>query len=107
MDRTNVHSADASALGFLYQAQYALLRLWSETSSDAVIYLETLDDVVLQANGQTILEQLKHSLAAKPDQITVASVNLWKTLKSWIDVIPNLALHDTAFHLVTVAEISP
>ncbi|MGO4317758.1 ABC-three component system protein [Agrobacterium sp. MCAB5] len=107
MDSTNAHSADASALGFLYQAQYALLRLWSETSFEAVIYLETLDDVVLEANGQTILEQLKHSLSAKPDAITVASVNVWKTLKAWIDVLPSLDLSNTLLHLVTVAEISP
>ncbi|MDF2621687.1 MAG: hypothetical protein K0S00_4346 [Xanthobacteraceae bacterium] len=103
----NAHSADASALGFLYQAQYALLRLWNETSFEAVIYLETLDDVVLEANGQTILEQLKHSLSTKPDAITVASVNVWKTLKAWIDVLPDLDLSKTSLHLVTVADISP
>ncbi|MCP3416224.1 hypothetical protein NLM16_19200 [Bradyrhizobium brasilense] len=107
MDSTNAHSADASALGFLYQAQYALLRLWNETSFEAVIYLETLDDVVLEANGQTILEQLKHSLSTKPDAITVASVNVWKTFKAWIDVLPDLDLSKTSLHLVTVADISP
>lgn len=59
-----------------------LLRLWNELSDEAVIYLETLDDVVLEANGQTILEQLKHSLSTKPAALTVASVNVWKTLKA-------------------------
>ncbi|MER9357252.1 hypothetical protein NKI61_28880 [Mesorhizobium sp. M0514] len=107
MIKMNAHSADASALGFLYQAQYALLRLWSETSLEAVIYLETLDDVVLETNGQTILEQLKHSLSKKPDAISLASVNLWKTLKAWIDVLPDLDLSTTSLHLVTVADISP
>lgn len=107
MGSTNPHSADASALGFLYQAQYALLRLWNETSFEAVIYLETLDDVVLKSNGQTILEQLKHSLSTKPGAITVASVNLWKTLKAWIDVLPDLDLSKTSLHLVTVADICP
>lgn len=107
MNSTNAHSADAAALGFLYQAQYALLRLWNETSFEAAIYLETLDDVVLEANGLTILEQLKHSLSTKPDAITVASVNVWKTLKAWIDVLPDLDLSKTSLHLVTVADISP
>ncbi|EFG85404.1 hypothetical protein F1645_13790 [Novacetimonas hansenii] len=108
MDNKNAHSADASALGFLYQAQYALLRLWNEaTYEDAVIYLETLDDVVLESNDQTILEQLKHSLSKNPAAITVASVNLWKTLKAWIDVLPDLDLPKTSLHLVTVADISP
>ncbi|RWP38204.1 ABC-three component system protein [Mesorhizobium sp.] len=107
MDYPTPHSADASALGFLYQAQYALLRLWKEQSDDAVVFLETLDDVVLKTNGETILEQLKHSLSEKPDAITVASLNVWKTLKAWIDVLPNLDLPRTWLHLVTVAEISP
>lgn len=106
MDSANPHSADAAALGFLYQAQYALLRLWREQGDEAVIHLETLDDVVLEANGQMILEQLKHSLSAKPDAITVASLNVWKTLKAWIDVLPKLDLPRTSLHLVTVAEIS-
>lgn len=107
LNGTNSHSADDAALGFLYQAQYALLRLWNETVDDAVIYLETLDDVTLESNGVTILEQLKHSLSDKPANLTVASVNVWKTLKAWIDVIPKLDLSKTVLNLVTVAEISP
>ncbi|PDS29258.1 ABC-three component system protein [Rhizobium phaseoli] len=106
MESTNAHSADAAALGFLYQAQFALIRLWNETSDDAVVLLETLDDVVLVANGQTILEQLKHSLSEKPASLTISSVNLWKTLKAWIDVLPELDLSQTWLHLVTVADIA-
>lgn len=107
MNTRNAHSADAAALGFLYQAQYALLRLWKDSSYDATVHLETLDDVVLESNGQIILEQLKHSLAVKPPAITLASLNVWKTLKAWIDVLPTLELGRTRFHLVTVADISP
>jgi len=33
------------------KAQYAVSRLSNETSFEAVIYLETLDEVVLEANG--------------------------------------------------------
>ncbi len=107
MDGTNSHNADDAALGFLYQAQYALLRLWGEHVDEAVIYLETLDDVTLESRGETILEQLKHSLAAKPPNLTETSVNFWKTLKAWIDVLPDLDLSTTSLHLVTVADISP
>lgn len=107
LNGTNSHSADDAALGFLYQAQYALLRLWNETVDDTVIYLETLDDVTLESNGMTILEQLKHSLSDKPANLTLTSVNVWKTLKAWIDVIPKLDLSKTVLNLVTVAEISP
>lgn len=102
----NAHSADDAALGFLYQAQYALVLLWQEVDDDAIVYLETLDDVVLVANGDTFLEQLKHSLKAKPPSLTLASLQLWKTLKAWIDVLHELDLSRTWFHLVTVADIS-
>jgi hypothetical protein len=102
----NEHSAEDAALGFLYQGQYALLLLWREADDDAVIYLETLDDVVLVASGDTLLEQLKHSLKAKPRPLTIASLALWKTLKAWIDVLPELDLPRTWLHLVAVAEIS-
>ncbi|MGJ5138989.1 ABC-three component system protein [Bradyrhizobium oligotrophicum] len=106
MTTTNQHSADAAALGFLYQGQYAILMLWRETDDEATIYLETLDDVVLVTTGGTLLEQLKHSLQAKPPALTVASVQLWKTLKAWIDVLPELDLPRSWFHLVSVADIS-
>ncbi|MGY4332293.1 hypothetical protein ACVWWG_006710 [Bradyrhizobium sp. LB7.2] len=106
MTTKNAHSAEDAALGFLYQAQYALVLLWHEADDDAVVYLETLDDVVLVANGDTLLEQLKHSLKAKPPSLTVASLQLWKTLKAWIDVLHALDLSRTWFHLVAVADIS-
>jgi hypothetical protein len=102
----NAHSAEDAALGFLYQTQYALVLLWQEADDDAVIYLETLDDVVLVANGDTLLEQLKHSLKTKPPSLTVASLQLWKTLKAWIDVLHELELSRTWLHLVAVADIS-
>jgi hypothetical protein len=37
----NSHSAEDAALGFLYQAQYALVLLWHETDDDAVVYLRS------------------------------------------------------------------
>lgn len=102
----NEHSADDAALGFLYQGQYALLRLWREVDDDAVIFVETLDDVVLEAKGNTLLEQLKHSLKAKPPAVSLASVQLWKTLRAWIDVLPKIDLAHTWLNLVTVADIA-
>jgi hypothetical protein len=102
----NGHSAADAAMGFLYQGQYALLLLWRDGDDDAVIHVETLDDVVLDARGGPILEQLKHSLKANPPAITIASVPLWKTLKAWIDVLPELDLARTRLHLVAVAQVS-
>lgn len=106
MTTKNEHSADDAALGFLYQAQYALMLLWREPDDDAVIYLETLDDVVLIAGGATLLEQLKHSLKDKPNSLSIASLQLWKTLKAWIDVLDEIDLPRAWLHLVSVADIS-
>jgi hypothetical protein len=102
----NLHSADDAALGFLYQGQYALLLLWRDSDDEAVVWVETLDDVVLVASGETILEQLKHSMKQKPASLTIASKNVWKTLKAWIDVLPGLELEHSWLHLVAVAGIS-
>ena len=59
MNDSTSHSAADAALGFRYQGLYALLLLWREVDDDATIFIETLDDVVLVAAGQTLLEQLK------------------------------------------------
>ncbi|WP_199084616.1 ABC-three component system protein [Bosea sp. ASV33] len=102
-----MHSADASALGFLYQGQYALLLLWRDPDEEATIYIECLDDVHLVSNGETLLQQLKHSLQAKPPALTLASVSVWKTLRAWINGLSSIDLSHTWFHLVAVAGISP
>ena len=99
------HSAAAAAMGFYYQSLYGLLHIVKATDDDAAVCLERLDDVELQLNGQTLLNQLKHSLSKKPKPVTISSVSLWKTLKAWIDVLPKVSLDDTKFQLVTVAPL--
>ena len=105
MNEPFVHSAADVALGFRYQGLYALLMLWRETDDDAAILLETLDDVVLVAGGQTLLEQLKHTLAEKPSPLTLKSTSLWKTLRAWIAVLPQVDIARTRFNLVSVADV--
>lgn len=99
------HSAVAAAMGFYYQSLYGLLCIVKETDDDAAVCLERLDDVEVNVNGQTLLNQLKHSLSKKPKPVTISSVALWKTLKAWIDVLPKVSLNDTRFQLVTVAPL--
>ena len=99
------HSAAAAAMGFYYQSLYGLLHIVKATDDDAAVCLERLDDVELQLNGQTLLNQLKHSLSKKPKPVTISSVSLWKALKAWIDVLPKVSLDDTKFQLVTVAPL--
>lgn len=105
MNDPSVHSATDAALGFRYQGLYALLLLWRETDDEAAILIETLDDVVLVTTGQTFLEQLKHTLAEKPAPLTLKSVSLWKTLRAWIDILPQVDIAHTRFNLVTVADV--
>ncbi len=99
------HAADAAALGFWYQALYALLTLVAHTTDDAAIGIEQLDDIELKADGHTLLYQLKHSLSAAPPAITLKSRALWRTVKVWVDVLPSLNLAETTLHLVTVGGI--
>jgi hypothetical protein len=100
------HSADASALGFYFQTLFALEILVRETADNAAVAIEQLDDVELRADGQKLLYQLKHSISESPPPITLKSRALWKTIKVWIDILPNLSLFETTFHLVAVGAIS-
>lgn len=100
------HSAEAAALGFWYQALYALLTLIKQTTDDAAIGIEQLDDIELKADGKQLLYQLKHSISDTPPPITIKSRSLWRTIKVWIDALPSLTLAETTFQLVTVSSIA-
>src|SRR5258705_2457624 len=105
MDKGASHSAEAAALGFYFQAFYALLTLLTQDTDNAAIGVEQLDDVDLKVDGQTLLFQLKHSVNAAPPPITLKSRALWRTIKVWIDALPTLSLSETTLHLVAVASI--
>lgn len=81
-----------SAAGYLYQCQTALLELlrrgWDEP--DLILFLEKLDDVELQRADAREALQIKHH-TGKSGSVTDASVDLWRTLAVWLDVLPGLA----------------
>jgi hypothetical protein len=99
------HSAEAAALGFYYQAFFALETLVMQDADDASVAVERLDDVEVSANGHTLIYQLKHSISAKPPPVSIKSRALWKTIKVWVDLLPSLTLADTTLHLVAVGDI--
>lgn len=99
------HAAEAAALGFYYQALFALVTLVAQATDDAAVAIERLDDVELVADGNTLLYQLKHSISLTPPPVTLASRALWKTLKVWIDALPELTLSETTLHLVAIGSI--
>lgn len=105
-ERTSkLHEAPAAALGFYYQAFFALLTLVAQSADDAAVAVERLDDIELKADGRTLLYQLKHSISLSPPPITVKARALWRTIKVWVDLLPAVTLIDTTLHLVAVGEI--
>jgi hypothetical protein len=99
------HSAEAPALGFFYQAFFALLTLLTQDTDNAAVGIEQLDDVELRVDGSKLLYQLKHSISAAPPPITLKSKALWRTIKVWIDALPQLILSETTLHLIAVGSI--
>jgi hypothetical protein len=79
---TNIHSAQASMLGYRFQPLYALIVLWKESDDDSnEISVETEDDVVLEGR-YTKLYQLKHSTGISRD-LTIKNDGFWKTIRIW------------------------
>ena len=100
-------SAAESALGYLYQARYALLLLLQAPEERGVV-IETLDDIVLQRAGTaTDLLQMKHHTAPAPN-LTDSSTDLWKTVRIWSEHLTNGAIRvpPTSLTLITTATAS-
>jgi hypothetical protein len=103
--QSGAHSAEASALGFYYQALFALLMLFQQNTDRAAVSVEQLDDVRLTTDGEELLFQLKHSFSETPTPISLKSRAFWKTIKAWIDILDEISLPETTLHLITVASV--
>ena len=81
------HDASASALGYLYQAKWALLELFRGSSErpDGAISLELHDDVAWEvANRPVDLLQTKlHQRSTRT--LGDRDDDLWRTIRSWMD----------------------
>lgn len=98
------HGAIGPALGYYYQAIYALFTLIQSKNDNAFVSIESLDDVYHEDGEQKSLIQLKHSI--KLDTvITIKSDQLWATLNVWCDHIAINNVDDGIFTLVTVASL--
>lgn len=80
------HSAARPALGYLYQCDWALLELarGSRFQPDARISLELYDDVGWGDGTPTELLQVKHHLSSERP-LGDMDVDVWRTLKVWMD----------------------
>lgn len=98
------HTAGESKLGYLYQSRYALLRALRDGKKNPAlsISIEKFDDVAFEQDDRPIeLIQTKHHV--KPGDTGDKSVDVWKTLKIWIEFIesdPN-TVSNTRFVFLT------
>jgi len=98
-------SAPSQALGYLYQAIYALY-LILDKSEDTEIKIEGLDDIDFQQKGSPAeLLQLKHHTAHQAS-LSDSSPDLWKSIRIWSSHLldGNIAMPETILTLVTTAK---
>jgi len=79
----NPFSAGEQALGYIYQARFALLRLFQLPEEIAVL-IEKDDDLdFVDNNGSKSLASLKHK--ATGERLTDLSTDFWKSVRIWLD----------------------
>ena len=104
--RRDTFSAAHSHVGYLYQCRLALLCALRKArrGEEFLLRLETLDDVVFEAQGGPAeLLQTKHHLRGSAD-LTDASPDLWKTLRVWSERFGSGAiLPTTSLYLITTS----
>ncbi len=99
-------SAGSQALGYLYQARYALFLALSN-SEEYDLSIESLDDISFETDGTPCeLLQLKHHRS--PGNLTDSSSDLWKTIRIWSTYLKQgrIALPNASLTLVTTNEAS-
>ncbi|WP_322405517.1 ABC-three component system protein [Massilia luteola] len=98
------HSAVGPALGYYYQAVYALRLLLLQDVPDACISIESWDDVVLEKGTARQLYQLKHTIDLSKT-IGIKSASVWRTLTVWLDYASAQDSTNTCYFLATVATL--
>jgi hypothetical protein len=98
-------SAGSQALGYMFQARYALYLILTN-KEELELAVESLDDITFfeEENNPTELLQLKHHTTQA--SLTDSSTDLWKTLRVWSTQLQEnkISLPDTLLSLVTTAE---
>lgn len=107
METENSYSASEQALGYIYQARFALLKLLQLPESSSVL-IEAADDLDLtDKNGLKILASLKHK--AVGDHLTDLSTDFWKSVRIWLTRYNDDGRIQSSlrFFLFTTAGVSP
>ncbi len=105
-DRNTVHSAPASALGYIYQCRLALVHALRKlaTGRSFTLSIETLDDVVFDNDGDAVeLLQAKHHIGSAAN-LTDSSPELWSALRIWCETLTAGTLpEDAMVYLLTTS----
>ncbi len=101
-------SANAPALGYLYQIRYALLLLIKagRDNPEIELSLENLDDIAFEEYGAPIeLIQTKYHVKST-SSLSDSSTELWKTLRIWSTALSRkeIDVDNTILSLVTTAK---
>jgi hypothetical protein len=98
-------SAGSQALGYLFQARYALYLILTN-KEELELAVESLDDITFfeEEKNPTELLQLKHHI--NQASLTDSSSDLWKTIRVWSTQLQDkkISLPDTLLTLVTTAK---
>lgn len=99
------HSAAGQALGYVHQCMWALVELGRRATSEpaAQLRLEALDDIEFDSAGSPteLLQTKHHTRGGGP--LTAQSVDLWRTLNVWMDLLSSDTL---VLRLVTTRTLS-
>jgi len=104
--KNSQYSAGEQALGYIYQARLALLKLlqWPE---DTAIFIEKDDDLdFIDKDGVKTLASLKHKKAG--DRLSNLSIDFWKSVNIWIERYQNNGKQQSSlrFFLFTTGTVS-
>ena len=103
------HNASASAVGYLYQVNWALIQLLESAPAkpDQAISLETHDDVAWEAAGSPVeLLQTKHHVGVSTG-LGDKDTDIWKTLLVWMNTAQPTDPQGPALILVTTSVAQP
>ena len=102
----DAYNASRQYLGYLYQARFALLKLFS-LPEDNYLLIEKEDDISFgETNGRRTLASLKHK--AQGDRLTNQSKDFWKSVRIWLSAYLNSGKQNSSdfYLLFTTAETS-
>ena len=100
------HQAAGPMIGYLYQMRYALLLLLENDRQSYRISIEKFDDIAFEdGNSPKELIQTKHHATA--GNLGDKSVDLWKTIKIWLDQLEEHSnLFESCRFLIVTTQIA-